>query len=80
MFHNSAHQYCQGSTLTVARLPGATDFSTKLQTVAPWAIAAIFTILNFSDCHNRQRMSVASRAIDKLGGRAGQGPPKSVSV
>ena len=60
----------------VARLPGATDFrggggaSKKLQTVAPWAIASIYSTLNFNDCHNRQRMAVAS---DKF---RGQVPPK----
>ena len=42
--------------------------SKKLQTVATWAIASICSILNFNDCHNRNRMSVASRANDKLGG------------
>ena len=41
--------------------------SKKFQTVAPWAIASIFTILNLSDCHNKQHMSVAIWASDKLG-------------
>ena len=46
--------------------------SEKFQSVAPWAIASIFTILNLSDCHNRQRMSLASRESDKLGGQVPQ--------
>ena len=43
--------------------------SKKLQTMAPWAIASICSISNFNDCHNRQRISVASRASDKLRGQ-----------
>ena len=31
-------------------------------------MASICSILNFSDCHNRQRMSVESRASDKFWG------------
>ena len=59
----------QGSTLTVARLPGATDFRWgQVKNYRQWAIALICTILNLSDCHNRQRMSVAGRAIN-LGGK-----------
>ena len=42
--------------------------SKKLQTEGLRAIASICSILNFSDCHNRQRMLVASRASDKFGG------------
>ena len=45
---------------------------TKIQSVAPWEIASIFIILNLSDCHNRQRMSLASRASYKLGGQVPQ--------
>ena len=63
----------QGLTLMVARLPGATDFrwgaSKKLQPVPPWTIASNCSILNFSDCHNRQRMWVAKRENDKFVGQ-----------
>ena len=51
--------------------------SEKLQTEAPWATASIFTILNLSHCHNRQRMSAASRTSNTLGGGGdGQVPRK----
>ena len=62
----------QGSTL-----PIKVGASKKNQTVAPWAIASIFTILNLSDCHNRQRMSVASRESDKWGGGGGASTPNN---
>ena len=67
------------STLTVARLPGApilcggkykitdSDHGDPLGN-----IASVCSILNFNYCHNRQCMSVASRASDKLGGQAPQ--------
>ena len=68
----------QGSTLTVAQLPGLTNFRWgQVKNYIQWpprAIALICSILNFNDCHNRQRMSVASRASDKLGGGGGKYP------
>ena len=70
----------QGLTLTVARLPGATDFrwgQVKKYRQWPWAIASICSILNVNDCHKRQHMSVASRASDKLGGQVPQKDPIS---
>ena len=43
--------------------------SKKVQTVATMAIASICSFSNFNDCHNRNRMVVASRASDKLRGK-----------
>ena len=59
----------------VAWLPGATDFrwgQVKIGKIAPWTIASICSILNFIDCHNRKRMSVANRSSDKFWGQVPQ--------
>ena len=65
----------QGSTLTVVDCPGQLilgEGKYKITASGPWTIASICSILNFSDCHNRQSMSVASRASDKFWGQVPQ--------
>ena len=76
---NQIITFKQGSTLTVARLPGATNFRRgQVKNYRQWAISSICSIFNVSDCHNRHRMSVASWASDKFVG--GKCPKKFLAL